>query len=208
MSWRLARSLVVLRDEVNTLCPGRNKTYDGTIGDENHQGRNSDHNPNDYNVVCALDLTHDPAHGADMFVISKAVANSKHPNLKYCIFDRRIWNKAGWHRYTGSNPHDHHMHVSVGFGPDGQSEPPFDDMVSWGIATVKPTELYELTSPYMHGERIRQIQVALQSRGYYLDKLDGIYGPLTETAVRKFQRDRGLVVDGKVGTKTLKALGV
>jgi peptidoglycan hydrolase-like protein with peptidoglycan-binding domain len=37
---------------------------------------------------------------------------------------------------------------------------------------------------------------------------DGIYGPQTRRAVRRFQRAHGLVVDGIVGPVTLRALGI
>lgn len=203
MSWRLARSLVILRDEINALALNRDKSYDGTIGDESHQSRVSDHNPNEMGVVCAFDATHDPEHGADMGVISVAVAKSGHPSLKYVIHHRRIWTpEHGWHDYTGDNPHLTHMHVSV--------TDDYDDDRGWGL--VHPPSpvatAYKLATPYMRGEMVRKIQVALQSRGYYLIRADGLFGPLTETSVRKFQRDRGLVVDGVVGPQTMKALGV
>jgi peptidoglycan hydrolase-like protein with peptidoglycan-binding domain len=37
---------------------------------------------------------------------------------------------------------------------------------------------------------------------------DGIYGPQTRRAVRRFQRANGLVVDGIAGPQTLAALGL
>ncbi len=58
------------------------------------------------------------------------------------------------------------------------------------------------------GEPVLQIQKALQERGYYTGKLDGIYGKLTTAAVKKFQTDTGLRVDGIVGSGTVAALGV
>lgn len=50
------------------------------------------------------------------------------------------------------------------------------------------------------GEVVRQIQKALHLYP------DGIFGILTEEAVKEFQRDRGLEADGIVGPKTLSYL--
>lgn len=53
-----------------------------------------------------------------------------------------------------------------------------------------------------HSDFVRSIQVRLQIEA------DGIFGSMTEAAVRAFQRTQGLVDDGIVGPKTWAALGV
>lgn len=59
----------------------------------------------------------------------------------------------------------------------------------------------------MHNESVRSLQTALnQQLGLELET-DGKYGPQTQNAVRKFQREHGLKpVDGIVGPKTRSAL--
>ena len=54
----------------------------------------------------------------------------------------------------------------------------------------------------------KQVQQKLKSLGYYTGAIDGIIGTKSKTAIRNFQRDKGLVVDGIVGPKTLSALGL
>lgn len=55
------------------------------------------------------------------------------------------------------------------------------------------------------GLAVRKMQLDLVRHGY-LQEADGLFGPRTETAVREFQRRRGLADDGIVGVKTLAAL--
>ena len=58
------------------------------------------------------------------------------------------------------------------------------------------------------GDEVRRIQQKLKNWGYYTGSVDGIYGSQTKNAVRKFQRDNGLTVDGIAGPKTLSYLGI
>ena len=58
------------------------------------------------------------------------------------------------------------------------------------------------------GSEVRQIQTKLKNWGYYTGSVDGIYGKLTEDAVRKFQRYNNLTVDGIAGPNTLSAMGI
>jgi len=50
------------------------------------------------------------------------------------------------------------------------------------------------------------IQQALKNAGYYAGPLDGKIGPKTRSAVREFQDDMGLKVDGVVGRNTKEKL--
>lgn len=136
MGWRLANSLVRLRDQVNAKYPNRNKASDGTIGDAAHAASASDHNPNGAGVVCAMDITHSPQTGFDVHALADRLRVNRHPDLKYIISNRRIagaWTGWAWAPYNGSNPHSSHAHFSVGRGNDGQSTPPYDDTNDWSI---------------------------------------------------------------------------
>lgn len=55
------------------------------------------------------------------------------------------------------------------------------------------------------GEAVKAVQSQLNTRGYGLT-VDGSFGPATDTAVRDFQGDHGLTVDGVVGKQTWNAL--
>lgn len=57
------------------------------------------------------------------------------------------------------------------------------------------------------GVAVRALQRLLLSNGYTV-RVDGIFGALTETAVKAFQNQRNLAVDGVVGQRTWRALTI
>lgn len=57
-----------------------------------------------------------------------------------------------------------------------------------------------------YGADVVEAQQMLQVLGYYKGDLDGLYGPATAAAVRSFQADKDLVVDGIVGMNTIESL--
>lgn len=137
MAWRLAYSLETLRDQINAAYPDRSTVSDGTIGDAAHQAVASDHNPNAEGVVCALDITNSPDTGFDAHALADRLLEVRHPDLKYLISNQRIagdWTGWQWTPYSGtSDPHINHIHISVGIGPDGQSQQPYDDTMPWNV---------------------------------------------------------------------------
>lgn len=136
-NWRVARSLLKLREQVNARAPGRDKSSDGTIGDINHQNRNSDHNPwVDEGVVTAMDITHDPRGGCDAGALAESIRSARDRRVKYLIWNRRICNHAAiggadpwtWRPYHGANPHDQHLHISV-----KSTAAEYDDTSDWAV---------------------------------------------------------------------------
>jgi len=66
--------------------------------------------------------------------------------------------------------------------------------------------LLYLKIPYLHGVDVRTLQGALNVLGFPCGELDGIFGAFTERAVREFQANVGLPVDGIAGADTVGAL--
>lgn len=56
------------------------------------------------------------------------------------------------------------------------------------------------------GEEVTSLQKRLQRLNYFKGKITGYFGPYTKDVVIKFQKDKGLTVDGIVGVGTQKAI--
>ena len=214
MSWRLAESLVVLRDQVDSMAPQRNKASDGTIGNTDHTHRPSRHNPNRAGVVCAIDLTDDPAHGCPIHAVADTVRAHPHPDLAYVISNGRIAGRSTgwqWHRYTGPNPHNKHAHFGVGSGGDGDPGQPYDDRTAWtvsgnGAASTTAGPGPRTLQRGAKGPDVAGLQKILVGAGLLTGPVDGIFGPQTEAAVRQFQAKLGVAADGVVGPATHAAI--
>lgn len=136
MAWIVVPNLLELREQLNTIAPKRDKASDGTVGDYNHSKGRSSHNPDDIKgnaewesdpdgkeEIRAIDFDIDfkvPGLTARKFVdhLLKYARNGTFWWLRYIIYDRTIWSKSnGWasRSYSGSNPHDKHVHVNSDF---------------------------------------------------------------------------------------------
>lgn len=191
MTWRVARALEALLGEIDTGAPRRNKAADGSIGDQAHRQRLSQHNPDRYGVVAARDFTHDPGRGADMAKLAAFLVKYPHPGLWYVIFNGKIADrKTGfrWVTYTGTNPHRHHMHVSAG------PRPLYDDTHAWGAALAwRPPQLLRVGA--------RSPDVAFLQRVLKV-KQTGVMDVSTLAALKKYQAQHKLAADGIAGPKT------
>lgn len=60
--------------------------------------------------------------------------------------------------------------------------------------------------PMLRGDDVATLQRVLGGLGFDAGRVDGIFGPSTERALREFQRNAGLTVDGVCGPATLLAV--
>ena len=131
--WIFAPALIKLVAQVDAACPDRNRRSDGSIASHRHYENNphSDHDPHFFgkdNIVTAVDVTHDPKRGIDCERLWHDLLAGRDSRLKYCIFQRRIFNdprfvshtsgarkRGAWNPgpYDGADPHTNHIHISI-----------------------------------------------------------------------------------------------
>lgn len=130
-SWRAARCITTLRNEINAAWPKRDKSSDGVIGDQAHASRKSDHNPDGNGVVHAVDIDKDGIPADDIVEFLRSLAVAGDPRFKggYLIWQGRICSERDgwkWRTYTGSNPHDKHFHWSCTYDQACDAQTPFN----------------------------------------------------------------------------------
>ena len=72
--------------------------------------------------------------------------------------------------------------------------------------TREPVKRGDVDADQYNIEHVYEVQIRLRRLGFLSASPNGTFGPLTERAVKRFQRDRGLRVTGQVGAKTWKPL--
>ena len=103
---------------------------------------------------------------------------------------------------------DNAKSVNVNFVFDKDPTPPTPSRPSSGGSYSVVTKDMPLVRSGSRGEDVKTLQAQLNALGYDCGAVDGIFGAKTYNAVVKFQKDRGLAVDGIVGKNTWAALGV
>lgn len=197
---RRALALATLLNQVNAAFPARNKASDGWIGDSAHQAVQSDHNPNNLDVVLAQDITHDPENGCDIQEIADNIIDSGDERVWYIIFNKRIWEQGiGWKPYDGENDHTKHGHFNM-----LHDETYYDNEKEW---TILKGEDMRVTDPLFRREwsllgldigpegrqpKVEEINEAVGKDVYqWLDEF-GQYAPI------KRQREKAALFDAVV----------
>jgi peptidoglycan hydrolase-like protein with peptidoglycan-binding domain len=72
--------------------------------------------------------------------------------------------------------------------------------------TAVPVRRYVPQQPSL--DRYREIQQALADRGYFRGSVDGMWGPESVDALKRFQQEQKIDDDGKISSLSLIALGL
>ena len=119
MKPKLCAAGVQLRDQIDTWFPDRcTKSPEGWLGDSRHSARKSDHNPDEYGWVRAVDIN-SRLESSDSLAPYLAdqirIAAKSDKRISYVIYNGRICSKIlnwRWRKYKGINPHKRHIHIS------------------------------------------------------------------------------------------------
>ncbi len=97
---------------------------------------------------------------------------------------------------------------SYGYYPSyGYYAPP---IVSFTFSSARP-QVYQATryyEPAATSPLEASVQRVLRKRGYYSGPLDGDIGPRSRTAIREYQAEHGLEVNGRIDDRLLRSLGI
>ena len=116
---RLCKAGIQLREQLDDSYPDRRRP-DGWVADARHYRDNSrsDHIPDAEGWVRALDVSAQLGRDEQMHDLANQLrlhAKRGDKRISYIIFDRRICSRIlrwRWRKYSGSNPHQAHMHIS------------------------------------------------------------------------------------------------
>jgi peptidoglycan hydrolase-like protein with peptidoglycan-binding domain len=139
--------------------------------------------------------------------------HSKELGVQCVIYNRKIWSgsypNAGWRKYSGVNPHRDHLHVELSWASARRGRKAAAEL--WkkvlggaiaaggsggGSSWTEVKGKNPLTKQGHKGEPVKRIQKAVGV------KVDGYFGADTTAAVRQFQLQEKIGVDGIVGKAT------
>ena len=209
---RIAEGLGTLRSQIQARVPKAPKNEFGWVASDAHSQQNpsSDHESDSRGIVHALDIPHYPELGLDTYKLFDHFRSVKDPRIKYMISNRKIFGdeaygkrngRKAWtlYPYNGANPHDEHTHVSINKALEDDARPWDIGNVGQGVdPNAPPPQVLPILKDGSEGALVQWVQLLVMT--------DGDYGPATEAAVKRFQREQGLVNDGKVGKATWDAL--
>jgi hypothetical protein len=120
-------------------------------------------------------------------------------------------------RFAASNwnHHRHYRHRSNVFFGIGLGYPygygygyPYYGAYPYGYGYYGPRATVYASSGINDDATVAAVQRRLARGGYYHGSIDGVIGPATRVAIRSFERNNGLPIDGVIDPQLLRTMGL
>ena len=131
-----------------------------------------------------------------------------------------INNQTAVTNHWGNNRHRHHRHyrhrsrsnvffgIGLGYPSYGYGYPYYGSYpYGYGYYSRPRAVIYAETS-YTDDATVAAVQRRLARAGYYRGAIDGVIGNGTRSAIRAFERNNGLPIDGRIDRRLLATMGL
>jgi hypothetical protein len=141
---------------------------------------------------------------------SSAIAqNATRTNARTSINRSRTvannWNHHGYYRPRSN----FYFGVGLGYPYSGYGYGyPYYGSYPYGYGYYAPRTTVYATSGINDDATVAAVQRRLARGGYYHGSVDGVIGPGTRTAIRAFERNNALPVDGVIDRQLLRTMGL
>ena len=116
------------------------------------------------------------------------------------------------HNWNHNRHYRHRSNVYFGIGlgyPYGYGYGyPYYGAYPYGYGYYGPRTTVYATSAINDDATVAAVQRRLARGGYYRGSIDGVIGPATRSAIRSFERNNGLPVDGVIDPQLLRTMGL
>ena len=131
--------------------------------------------------------------------------------------ERTVTNHWGNNRHRHRNHHRHYRHrsrsnvffgIGLGYPYYGYGYPYYGSYpYGYGYYT-RPRAVIYADAGYTDDATVAAVQRRLARGGYYRGAIDGVIGNGTRSAIRAYERNNGLRVDGRIDRQLLATMGL
>lgn len=141
---------------------------------------------------------------------SSAVAQTVTRTSARTSFDRSRTVANHWNHHPRHHRHRSNVYFGIGLGyPYGYGYGyPYYGSYPYGYGYYGPRTTVYASARINDDATVAAVQRRLARGGYYRGSVDGVIGPATRSAIRSFERNNGLPIDGEIDTQLLRTMGI